>query len=129
MFFFKMKLNLKKLTGKKPLMLCNVWLVMLRDERFRQSTNQADTMTTELPQQEVFYLRKWLYWLLQSVVTFLSVVDYKLDVEVLGFKLTVDRLVDIGYPSHIKEFQYDPSFPIRYMWPHIVSMSAPEALL
>ena len=46
---------------------------------------------------------------------FLSVVDYKLDVEVLGFKLTVDRLVDIGYPSHIKEFQYDPSFPIRYM--------------
>jgi len=39
--------------------------------------------------------------------------DYKMELEVLGFKLTVDRLIDIGYPSVIKEFEYDPSFPVR----------------
>lgn len=37
-----------------------------------------------------------------------------MEVEVLGFKRTVDKLVEIGYPSDIKEFIYDSSFPIRY---------------
>lgn len=39
-----------------------------------------------------------------------------MELEVLGFNRTVARLVDIGYPSHIKEFEYDPNFPIRYYW-------------
>ena len=33
--------------------------------------------------------------------------------EQLGFELLLDRLVEIGYPEAIKEFQYDPSFPNR----------------
>ncbi|XP_022252149.1 cytosolic purine 5'-nucleotidase-like [Limulus polyphemus] len=36
--------------------------------------------------------------------------------EALGFKLVVDRLVSIGYPPEIQDFEYDPSFPIRGLW-------------
>lgn len=42
------------------------------------------------------------------------ITDYTIDLEVLGFKLTIERLVTIGYPAAIKEFEYDSSFPIRY---------------
>lgn len=34
--------------------------------------------------------------------------------EALGFRLVVERLVNIGYPEAIKEFRYDPTFPIRF---------------
>jgi len=27
----------------------------------------------------------------------------------------VERLVDIGYPTAIKEYKYDPSFPVRFV--------------
>ncbi|GFX05438.1 retrovirus-related Pol polyprotein from transposon 297 [Trichonephila clavipes] len=33
--------------------------------------------------------------------------------EALQFRLIVDRLVVIGYPSQIKDFEYDSTFPIR----------------
>ena len=33
--------------------------------------------------------------------------------ESLLFDLIVERLVSIGYPSAIKEYKYDPSFPVR----------------
>lgn len=36
--------------------------------------------------------------------------------EVLGFDLTIERLVSLGYPPQIKEFQYDPQFPTRGLW-------------
>ncbi|ESO93021.1 hypothetical protein LOTGIDRAFT_162045 [Lottia gigantea] len=36
--------------------------------------------------------------------------------EALGFNLLRDRLLEIGYPSAIKEFEYDPSFPVRGLW-------------
>lgn len=36
--------------------------------------------------------------------------------EALGFRLVVERLVSIGYPEAIKEFRYDPTFPIRGLW-------------
>jgi 5'-nucleotidase len=36
--------------------------------------------------------------------------------EALQFRLIVDRLVVIGYPSQIKDFDYDPTFPIRGLW-------------
>ncbi|XP_076372629.1 5' nucleotidase B isoform X2 [Tachypleus tridentatus] len=38
------------------------------------------------------------------------------DYEALGFKLVVDRLISIGYPPEIQDFEYDPSFPIRGLW-------------
>lgn len=34
--------------------------------------------------------------------------------EALVFGLVVERLVDIGYPVAIKDFEYDPSFVVRY---------------
>lgn len=39
--------------------------------------------------------------------------------EALQFRLIVDRLVVIGYPSQIKDFEYDPTFPIRYETFHV----------
>ncbi|XP_005098846.1 cytosolic purine 5'-nucleotidase isoform X2 [Aplysia californica] len=36
--------------------------------------------------------------------------------EAMGFNLLKERLVEIGYPEPIKNFQYDPSFPVRGLW-------------
>ncbi|XP_046739242.1 cytosolic purine 5'-nucleotidase isoform X1 [Diprion similis] len=36
--------------------------------------------------------------------------------EQLGFNLLKDHLVSLGYPEEIKEFEYDPSFPVRGLW-------------
>eukprot|EP00095_Tigriopus_kingsejongensis_P004821 maker-scaffold769_size100554-snap-gene-0.20 protein:Tk04821 transcript:maker-scaffold769_size100554-snap-gene-0.20-mRNA-1 annotation:"hypothetical protein TcasGA2_TC002083" len=36
--------------------------------------------------------------------------------EILGFKFLVDRLVEIGYPESIRDFEYSASFPIRGLW-------------
>lgn len=36
--------------------------------------------------------------------------------QILGFKLLQDRLIAIGYPEHLMEFTYDPTFPTRGLW-------------
>ncbi|KAK4883563.1 hypothetical protein RN001_006882 [Aquatica leii] len=36
--------------------------------------------------------------------------------ERLGFNLVKERMVSIGYPQEIREFEYDPSFPVRGLW-------------
>ncbi|KAK3095658.1 hypothetical protein FSP39_017226, partial [Pinctada imbricata] len=36
--------------------------------------------------------------------------------ETLGFDLLKNKMVDIGYPAAIKDFVYDPNFPIRGVW-------------
>lgn len=33
--------------------------------------------------------------------------------ETLGFDLIRDAIVTFGYPDAIKEFKYDPTFPVR----------------
>lgn len=52
------------------------------------------------------------YFLLTS-----SISDYKSpQLETLGFDLVKARLVSMGYPSEILQFEYDPSFPVRGLW-------------
>ncbi|VDK75143.1 unnamed protein product [Dibothriocephalus latus] len=36
--------------------------------------------------------------------------------ESLAFGILRDRLVEIGYPQELKNFQYEPSFPVRGLW-------------
>jgi len=36
--------------------------------------------------------------------------------EILGFDMVKERLVTLGYPSQIRDFQYDPQFPTRGLW-------------
>uniref|UniRef100_A0A8W8INC7 Cytosolic purine 5'-nucleotidase n=1 Tax=Magallana gigas TaxID=29159 RepID=A0A8W8INC7_MAGGI len=36
--------------------------------------------------------------------------------ETLGFDLIRDAIVTFGYPDAIKEFKYDPTFPVRGLW-------------
>lgn len=47
----------------------------------------------------------------------LSPVEYKSpQLETLGFDLVKARLVSMGYPKEILQFEYDPSFPVRGLW-------------
>ena len=36
--------------------------------------------------------------------------------EILGFNLVIDELIKLGYPKEIKNFVYDPTFPVRGLW-------------
>ena len=36
--------------------------------------------------------------------------------EILGFQMVQERLVSMGYPTAIKDFKYDPQFPVRGLW-------------
>ncbi|XP_055300757.1 cytosolic purine 5'-nucleotidase isoform X2 [Sitodiplosis mosellana] len=46
-----------------------------------------------------------------------TLAEYKSpQLETLGFDLVKDRLVHMGYPKEIMQFEYDPSFPVRGLW-------------
>uniref|UniRef100_A0A914YUQ9 5'-nucleotidase n=1 Tax=Panagrolaimus superbus TaxID=310955 RepID=A0A914YUQ9_9BILA len=36
--------------------------------------------------------------------------------ETLLFDRTIERLIQIGYPEDLKQFTYDPNFPVRGLW-------------
>lgn len=36
--------------------------------------------------------------------------------EEMGFEAIIDRLVNIGYPEEMRDYEYDPSFPVRGLW-------------
>ena len=37
-------------------------------------------------------------------------------IQILGFRLLQERLVSLGYPEQLLEFEYDPTFPTRGLW-------------
>uniref|UniRef100_A0A182N8I3 Cytosolic purine 5'-nucleotidase n=1 Tax=Anopheles dirus TaxID=7168 RepID=A0A182N8I3_9DIPT len=46
-----------------------------------------------------------------------TIAEYKSpQYEQLGFDLVKERLVNLGYPDEIRQFEYDPSFPVRGLW-------------
>merc|ERR1712226_1545389 len=46
-----------------------------------------------------------------------TLAEYKSpEYEHLGFELVKARLLEIGYPGHIRAFQYKPGFPVRGIW-------------
>uniref|UniRef100_A0A182LWW2 Cytosolic purine 5'-nucleotidase n=1 Tax=Anopheles culicifacies TaxID=139723 RepID=A0A182LWW2_9DIPT len=46
-----------------------------------------------------------------------TIAEYKSpQYEQLGFDLVKERLVNLGYPAEIRQFEYDPSFPVRGLW-------------
>ncbi|XP_058830579.1 cytosolic purine 5'-nucleotidase isoform X2 [Topomyia yanbarensis] len=46
-----------------------------------------------------------------------TIAEYKSpQYEQLGFHLVKERLVNLGYPVEIQQFEYDPSFPVRGLW-------------
>lgn len=54
-----------------------------------------------------------LVFIMNSVCVCVSPVYKSPEYESLGFELTVERLVSIGYPQELLSFVYDPSFPTR----------------
>ncbi|KAL5021491.1 hypothetical protein ScPMuIL_000646 [Solemya velum] len=71
------------------------------------------------PARRIFVNRS-LY--LEKIKFFGFDMDYTLAVykspeyEALGFNLLKERLISIGYPIALKEFEYDPTFPCRGLW-------------
>ena len=57
---------------------------------------------------------------MRRYVYFLFTVYKSPEYETLGFDLLKTKMVDIGYPAAIKDFVYDPTFPIRYTFMQIV---------
>uniref|UniRef100_A0A182IWU1 Uncharacterized protein n=1 Tax=Anopheles atroparvus TaxID=41427 RepID=A0A182IWU1_ANOAO len=46
-----------------------------------------------------------------------TIAEYKSpQYEQLGFDLIKERMVNMGYPEEIRQFEYDPSFPVRGLW-------------
>jgi len=46
-----------------------------------------------------------------------TLAEYKSpEFEILGFNLVIQRLISLGYPEELNEFEYDPTFPTRGLW-------------
>jgi hypothetical protein len=46
-----------------------------------------------------------------------TLVEYRSpELESVAFNFAVERLISMGYPSAIKDFEYDSLFPIRGLW-------------
>jgi 5'-nucleotidase len=46
-----------------------------------------------------------------------TIAEYKTPhLESAAFKFAVNRLISMGYPSEIGEFEYDALFPVRGLW-------------
>lgn len=64
---------------------------------------------------DVIYSSVFILFAVCNVSTNISIFAvYKSpEYESLGFDLTVERLVSIGYPQELLGFVYDPTFPTR----------------
>ena len=85
----------------------------------RQDSNSVfDGMYKRDPTTRVFVNRSLS---LNNIKFFGFDMDYTLAVykspayEVLSFELVRKRLVDVGYPTELNNFEYEPSFPVRGM--------------
>lgn len=57
-----------------------------------------------------------IFTIISSIITadVIMLAEYKSPAyERLGFALAVERLVSLGYPAQILQFEYDPMFPVR----------------
>ncbi|XP_064631608.1 cytosolic purine 5'-nucleotidase-like isoform X2 [Lineus longissimus] len=85
----------------------------------RMRLHRQFTVHTLCPVSRVFVNRS-LY--LDKINFYGFDMDYTLAVykspeyECFAFDLIVERLISIGYPESIKEFEYDPTFPVRGLW-------------
>jgi len=72
------------------------------------------------PHHDLVFVNRSLY--LEKIQFFGFDMDYTLAVykspeyESLGFRLVVDKLVQMGYPTVLQDFEYDPTFPVRGLW-------------
>lgn len=92
------------------------------DEKIQEESNasKAKRRLFKRDAKHRVFVNRSLY--LDKIKFFGFDMDYTLAVykspqyEALGFRLIVERLVEIGYPQAITEFRYDPTFPIRGLW-------------
>ncbi|CAG0915550.1 unnamed protein product [Notodromas monacha] len=89
------------------------------DAQPQENVEQVPVAAKRPPQHRVFVNRS----LHLEKIRFVGFdMDYTLAVykspeyETLVFEMVKKRLVDMGYPKGIHDFEYDPSFPIRGLW-------------
>ncbi|XP_076469911.1 cytosolic purine 5'-nucleotidase-like isoform X2 [Babylonia areolata] len=84
------------------------------------SSSTCDVKVFKREPQSRIFVNRSLH--LQKIKFYGFDMDYTLAVykspayESMGFNLLKERLVSIGYPSALREFEYDPSFPVRGLW-------------
>ncbi|RUS72516.1 hypothetical protein EGW08_019725 [Elysia chlorotica] len=84
-----------------------------------RSTSSSGHIYKREPSKRVFVNRSMM---MERVKYFGFDMDYTLamykspEYETLGFDLLKVKLVEMGYPKEIGDFEYDPTFPIRGLW-------------
>ncbi|GFO30618.1 cytosolic purine 5'-nucleotidase [Plakobranchus ocellatus] len=68
------------------------------------------------PQAQVLFKLERARFLFGSGRSALTCVYKSPEYETLGFNLLKVKLVEMGYPKDIGDFEYDPTFPIRGLW-------------
>ncbi|XP_052225406.1 cytosolic purine 5'-nucleotidase-like isoform X3 [Dreissena polymorpha] len=97
----------------------NEWSDIKREHRYSRGISHSAKVFKREPDKRVFVNRSLM---LEKVKFFGFDMDYTLavykspDYEALGFQLIKEKLVEIGYPEALLEFEYDPTFPIRGLW-------------
>ncbi|XP_052098622.1 cytosolic purine 5'-nucleotidase-like [Mytilus californianus] len=88
-----------------------------------QASDTSDIRTLKVYKREAYkrvFVNRGL--LLDTVKFYGFDMDYTIAVykspeyETLGFDLIKNKLLEMGYPEPIGEFEYDPTFPIRGLW-------------
>ena len=86
----------------------------------RRSSSSVSTWTTpwrSTNRQSTRYEEYWtclIRWDLIKLLIYNTILF--LNGQILGFRLLQDRLVSLGYPEQLLEFEYDPTFPTRGLW-------------
>lgn len=85
-----------------------------------KSSLQEKSSSTKRGNMQRVFVNRSLH--LDKIKFFGFDMDYTLAVykhpefESLSFELVKQRLIDMGYPSEISAFIYDPTFPVRGLW-------------
>lgn len=85
----------------------------------RSQVNVAQILIRFRPNSRTYHLGRSPHPLTRTVwcVSVVIYAEYKSpQLETLGFDLVKARLVHMGYPKGIMQFEYDPSFPVRGLW-------------
>ncbi|KAL9872614.1 cytosolic purine 5'-nucleotidase isoform X1 [Glossina fuscipes] len=94
-----------------------------KDQKFSNGLARTDSLQPQGYKRELdhrIFVNRSLH--LENIKFYGFDMDYTLaeykspQYEQMSFDLVKERLVSMGYPKEIMQFEYDPSFPIRGLW-------------
>lgn len=105
--------------GKKCCLFTKQTAMSKTTESMQNQQNNSNLRRYRMNMHRIFVNRSMH---LEKIKFFGFDMDYTLavynnpDFESLSFDLVKQRLIDMGYPSDISAFIYDPTFPVRGLW-------------